>query len=113
MEERISILRQDLVETVKFVDELVVSLDRIGSSTAELTAIERAKVADRYLDEWNVFRRASAVRRALAEYFDRELGSEDMDELERELGGTVYWSPQGPRPAFDPDQSWWRAWRVE
>ena len=83
VEERVSILRGDLVEALKFLNGLVVSLDRIGSATAHLSSAERALVLDRYVDEWNVFRRASLVRRALSEYFSDDLGPDDVDELER------------------------------
>ena|SRR5205814_9854513 len=112
VEELSSILRQDLVESIRFVNELVVSLDRIGSSTAQLTSAERAEVTDGYLDDWDVARRAAAVRRALSEYFDDELGPDHLDDLERELDGTIYWSLDGPRPTFDPERRWWREWRI-
>lgn len=98
MEKRVSVTTADLLEVIRHLDTLVVSLDRIGSATAGQSRAQEAEVLSSFVDNWDVFRRLSECRTTLSDYFSRDLGIDDMDELERELQNQQYWSSNAPRP---------------
>ncbi len=101
MDEHVSVRTADLLKIVRHLDTIVVSLDRVGSATAELSRAEQAEVLTSFHDDWDVSKRLSACRTTLFDYFSRELGDDDMDELERELENQRYWSSDSPRPYLE------------
>ncbi len=64
----------------------------------------------RFIVDWDVFGRLATARRILDSYFSRTLGSDGMDELERELQDTQFWSfgdrsPSSGGPAAEENQT--------
>ena len=108
MEQRIPVLRRDLIETLRFLEVLVVmSLDRVGSATAEAPRGVQAEHLLQYIDEWDVFRKAATVRRSLGECFSDGLAADGKDELERELENTRHRTSSAPTPGPQSER-WWR-----
>lgn len=91
-DEQIVVGRRDLLAVLRQLEMIVVSLDHVGSATAEASEVERALVLQRFMTGWNVYRRLAKARRVLGDYFSDELGSDDMGELERELQAVPCWS---------------------
>jgi hypothetical protein len=51
-----------------------------------------------FIFEWRVLGRLAKARMILDSAFSRELGEDDMDELEREFKDLQYWSMKNPKP---------------
>jgi len=88
---RIELDRDALVEALRHLEVIVPSLDRIGSSAAEMTDEEYRRVISDFVRNWHVGRRLAEVRRALSQAFED-------DELERLFGEVETWAPNHPKP---------------
>jgi hypothetical protein len=86
----ISYRREDILKVIRVLNYVVVSLDRIGSRTAELPEQEQARALNKFFSP-KVFEHLAESRQILHEVFSDELGPDDMDELERELKDLEYW----------------------
>ena len=53
----------------------------------------------RFIVDWDVFGRLARARRILDPYFSRTLGSDGMNELERDLQDTQFWSVSDRAPS--------------
>ncbi len=98
--EKIVYTGADLVNVLKEIDYILGSLHRMGSYFADdiggnRTAYEKETTA--FIDEAIVCDRLAAVRAKLAEGFDRSLGEDEMDDLERACQDIEYWSKPGDR----------------
>jgi hypothetical protein len=85
----ISYPRKKVLEVLRTLEELVVSLDRLGS--AELTKQEHDTAVSNFIQRHRIFRKAARARQILSEPFSDELGPDQMSELEREMEGIQYW----------------------
>ena len=90
--ETVMLKRTDLIEALEYLNQIVVSLDRIGSYASDISKEEYEKITIEFLHKWKVWKKLSKIRSILSEPFSRELGEDDMDELERELQHVQYWS---------------------
>ena len=88
--ERICYDRDDILKVIRIVNHIVVSVDRIGSATAEKTEQEQAIALSEFFSGM-VWQELSHARGILHSVFSDELGPDDMDELERELQNLKYW----------------------
>lgn len=95
-QEKVEYKKSDIISILRTLNMLVVSLDRIGSeysihvgrkSDEELNAL----LAD-FIFGWKVPQKIAEARRLLDKAFSRELGVDDLDELEREFRDLRYWS---------------------
>ena len=84
----VAIRRSELLTVIRHLETLVVSMARIGTCGKD----EQDEIFLRFCDDWNLCRRLAECRSILSSYFPRELGPDDMDELERELQNNPYWS---------------------
>jgi hypothetical protein len=91
-DERVSYAREELLKVMRTLECVVVSLDRIGSSTAAMSQPDQDRILSEFVDQWDVSRRLAEARRILSESFSYELGEDDMDELEREMQDVSFWS---------------------
>jgi hypothetical protein len=94
----IEIDRAALIEALRGLEAIVVSLDRIGSASANLSKAEYDRLSSEFLDDWDVSRKLARLRTVLSQSFSEELGADEMDELEREMQGLKYWSLADPKP---------------
>lgn len=96
--DQVTYQRDDVLRVLRHLECIVVSLDRIGSSTAESPESEQAAVLMRFFTHFTTrftpspFAGLAESRSILFSAFSRELGPDDMDELDRELTDVVYWS---------------------
>lgn len=85
--------RKDIVRILSDLNEIVVSLDRIGSYWSERNSDEEYfEIESRFLSDWEVCRKLSKARSILGDAFSREVGPDDMDELERLLTDSNFWT---------------------
>jgi hypothetical protein len=106
-DDEIVVQRRDLVTALRQLEMVVVSLDHLGSATADASEVEQALVLRKFIIEWGVFGRLAEARAMLGEYFSRELGPDDLEESERELHDVRYWSASNQNPpadGFGPDE---------
>ena len=89
---RICYSREEILKVLRTLNCFVVSLDRIGSSTAALPRGQQDQILREFIDGWDMTRQLARARRILSEPFSDELGEDDMDELEREMQDVPYWS---------------------
>lgn len=99
-EAKVSYRRKDIIKVLKYLNMMVVSLDRIGSNYENCENDEEYhKLLSDFLDDWKVFPKLSKARSILSESFSRELGEGDMDKLEREFKDLEYWSLNNLKPS--------------
>jgi hypothetical protein len=85
----ISYPRKKVLEVLRTLNELVVSLDQLGS--AEMTKQKHDAAVSDFIQRHRIFRKAARARQILSEPFPDELGPDAMSELEREMEGIQYW----------------------
>jgi hypothetical protein len=86
-----------IIKTLRFLDMLVVSLDRIGSYAA-WKKNDDAKLLQGFIDDFEVFKQAAEARRLLCEFFDDEIPEgRDESPLELLLGNVKYWTAPPPK----------------
>lgn len=91
MKQDIAVKRKDLVEVLKHLELLVVGLDRVGSELASESPRQVEEGFFRFSKAIGLFARLAECRSVLSSYFSRELGPDDMDELDREFKDLKYW----------------------
>ena len=94
MNNQIAFSRKQVVEVLRVLEELVVSLDRIGSASVEMTKPEGDAALADFIRRHGIFRKTAKARRILSEPFASTAGPDGMDELEREMEGVRYWAPK-------------------
>lgn len=98
-EEKVSYRKKDIINILRDLNMIVVSLDRIGSQWSNRKSDEEFHaLSSNFLTEWDVTRRLANARRILEEAFSRGLNEVDMDQLEREFQDIQYWSLNNPSP---------------
>jgi hypothetical protein len=81
--------RKKILEVLRTLNELVVSLDQLGS--AEMTKQEHNAAVSDFLQRHRIFRKSARARQILSEPFPTAVGADGMDELEREMQYIQYW----------------------
>ena len=85
----------DIVNILKEIDYMLISLHRMGSYYAdkgEESSRDYEKETTDFIDETMMCDRLAAIRAKLSEAFDSYLGEDDMDDLERACMDIDYWS---------------------
>lgn len=101
-EESITYRRSDIISILRDLNEIVVSLDRIGSEFESLSGEdEYNRLVEEFLTEWEVFNKLSRARTLLQDAFSNDLGTDDKDELEREFQDLEIWSRNSTHPRND------------
>jgi hypothetical protein len=88
----VQISRADLIDVLRDLNTIVVSIDRIGSCAEDVGREQHDRLLLDFFDQWDVWKKLSRAGSKLSEPFSYELGEDNMGELERELEGTPYWS---------------------
>jgi hypothetical protein len=91
---QVSYKKTEIIEVLRTIEELVVSLDRIGSNAFEQTKEEHNATLAAFIQEHGIFGKVAQARHTLSAPFSRELGPDDMEELEREMQKVHYWTSQ-------------------
>jgi len=92
MTEKVEFKKEDIINVIKHINELVVSLDRIDSAHQDTSKEEWNNIIVEYFLKSNSLKALSTCRTILSKPFSRELGADDMDELERAMEDVEYWS---------------------
>lgn len=92
--------REELLNVLRALESIVVSLDRIGSSTSAMSQEDRGKILAAYAEKWEIFSALAHVRRTLSALFSDDVGSDGMGELEREMQDIPHWSSDKPEPPW-------------
>ncbi|AGF57451.1 hypothetical protein B0P06_004250 [Clostridium saccharoperbutylacetonicum] len=93
----------ELKEVLEELEMILISLHKMGSYYGEkfhtygeeMYRGEYEKETTRFIDEWRVCEKLAKVRSILSDRFDRTLGEDYMDDLEREMDEIRYWSKPG------------------
>lgn len=88
-ENKYSISEQELTKILTDLELIVVSLDRIGSSSDDLPAV-KARAAE-FIGDPRVFRRLARMRKVLSEIFDEGASAVAARRLERTLSRVKPW----------------------
>src|SRR5882762_3684579 len=84
--------QKQILEVLRTLNELVVSLDQIGSSASVMTkAAHNAALAD-FIQRHKIFRKTARARHILSAPFPIKLGADEMDELERAMQNVKCWN---------------------
>ena len=95
----IKLTGSEALKILREINLILISLHDMGAYYMDKDTLEYEKETTRFVDEWKVTSRLAQVRRILSEKFDNTLGDDDMDELERAMGGLKYWEKPGDVPA--------------
>jgi hypothetical protein len=101
--EMIELTGGEAILIIKEVEYLLISLNKIAeyyynderTISTEQTGIDYALETTRFIDQSQITRRLAKIRRIVSEKFDDTLGSDDMDDTERELEIMKYWERPG------------------
>ena len=85
--------RDELLEVVRTLNVLVVSLATFGAWTYDQDPRTVDGAFRQMVDDLEMYSRLAKARAVLSEYFDRTIGADDMNQLERELEHEKYWQP--------------------
>ncbi len=88
---RISYPRKDVIAVLRTLNELVVSLDQLGSASYDMTKEASNAALSDFLRRHKIYRKTAAARRILSAPFSTVLGADEMDELERAMQDVKYW----------------------
>lgn len=98
-EESVCYKRSDIIDILRDLNMMVVSLDRIGSEYSTRKSDEEyLTLTSNFIDDWDITRKLARMRQTLSDAFSYKLGEDDMDELEREFQNLRYWSKKKPLP---------------
>ena len=87
--------RKKIIEVLRTLEEIVVSLDRLGSAEHEMSKEEADATLANFIRRHDIFRKTARARRILSDAFSRKAGKDGMDELERKMQDVPYWKPRG------------------
>jgi hypothetical protein len=99
--ETVIVNRADLIEVLKYLNQIVVSLDHLGSAADDLGEEGFKNAALEFLIEWDVCRKLAHARGILDKYFPNGSGGDGMGDLEREFQDLEYWYPDHRMPIKD------------
>lgn len=88
---RVAYPREGIIAILRTLEELVVSLDRIGSEASEMSAAEFNAAMTNFIVGHDISRKAATARQILSEPFATRVGPDDSDELERAFRGIRFW----------------------
>jgi len=92
MSDKIEFSRAEVVELIRQIGEMTISLNSIGSAAIDLPEGEWEKAVVEYIVETSAVERLSSCRAILsAKFEDEPLGEDDESGLSRELNDTKYW----------------------
>jgi hypothetical protein len=97
-EEYIRIKKKDAIEMIRDISIIIVSLDRIGSYGSRIDEQTLNNIIAEFIITWSACPKLARIRTIISDEFSDELGPDDMDELERALEGTPYWSWNNREP---------------
>lgn len=89
-------LKEEVLQVLKQLNTLVVSLDRIGSASRDGEDCDELLVD--VFNDWQVFHRLAECRAIPSRPFSTRLARDDTDELERELQGVPHWKFDARKP---------------
>jgi hypothetical protein len=110
-QEFLSIRRNALLSALRVIETIVVSLDRMGACAHEFSEQQNNAILARFIDDWDTTRKLLYARHLLSEPFSREIGEDELNELEREMESVPYWSlahrepPPGFAEGYEEDRS--------
>lgn len=91
-DEMVKFSKSELIEVLRDLDMIVVSLQRIQSNYGEGDRNTYDRVMNDFMQQWDVTRRLNKIRNTLSQHFSNQRDEYDMDELTREMVDVSYWS---------------------
>jgi hypothetical protein len=88
---KISYPRKQIIQVLRTLNELVVSLDRIGSASYDMSKAQNDAALTDFVRRHKIFRKTAEARQILSTPFSSAVGADGMDELEREMQRVRYW----------------------
>lgn len=88
---------------IREVEYILISLNKIAEhyyhgeylKSPEQKAIDYALETTRFIDQQQISRRLAKIKRIVSQKFDDAVGSDGMDDVERELEMVKYWERPG------------------
>ncbi|MGJ8638068.1 MAG: hypothetical protein ACSHYA_01630 [Opitutaceae bacterium] len=93
--QNITLTEEEAIGVLKEINVILISLRNIGSYYASNDEKGYESETTRFIDDWKVTSRLASLRTVLTGKFDLEIGDDDMDLLEREMGRLKYWEEVG------------------
>ena len=84
--------KTELLEILKELNVIVVSLDRIGSYHSEISEQESNKIISDFINNWDVFRKLANIRRILDAKLNEHINTVTREKLDEEFEALEYWS---------------------
>jgi len=88
------------LRTIVYIQTSLKNIDAYYSQSSahsnnEKFSIEYAIEKNRFIDHNRITRKLAKVRRILSEPFNKKLGEDEMDDLERRVEGIIFWAKPG------------------
>jgi len=84
--------RRKDIEVLRTLNEIVVSLDHIGSASYDMSKHEQLAALEEFISGHRIFHKTAKARQILSSAFSTRAGADGMDELEREMQNVRYWT---------------------
>jgi hypothetical protein len=84
--------QKKIIAVLRTLNEFVVSLDQISSASYDVTKEEHGVLLADFIQRHKIFQKMAQARKILSAHFSTKLGADEMDELEREMEGVLYWN---------------------
>ena len=92
MKQEVTYKTEDIVEILRHIQEIVVSLARLGSAASDMSEEEWRNAVTEFILNHDVANKLSSARRVLSSQFDDEAKNKDVSELEKLMENIEYWS---------------------
>lgn len=101
--ENITIPGMEALVALREIEYILISLHRIASHyyahaesvVSDKTYIEYALETTRFIDSNHITQRLASSRMIISSKFNRDVGSDDMDDIERDFLNIKYWEKPG------------------
>ena len=90
---RITISGEDALNALTEIELILVSLRKIGTYYIDKSSEEYQRATTDFIDNARITSRLAKVRGLITAGFDKTLGDDDMDDLERHIQGLKFWKP--------------------
>lgn len=90
----LSLSGEQALQALAELEFVLISLHQMGAHYRDKPVADYQRATTEFIDNQQVTQRLAKVRRILSEPFDRTLGDDQMDDIERAVQGLDLWRPE-------------------
>ncbi|MFC3024434.1 hypothetical protein ACFODT_11425 [Vibrio zhugei] len=91
MNDKIILRGDEAIDILQRIEKILISLHNIGSHYRDKSEMDYSLATCRFIDQCGVSEDLATIRAVISEKFDRSLGDDDMDDIERAMESVSFW----------------------